>query len=676
MMWQKNIVKKVKQTKPVFVLLVAVCFIFANIFFAGSAEAQTRNSGCYTAKDYVNINSECFLCPMFKKIFDTFSVMGENIYNSTGTALASVIAWGFMLWLIILVLKVVSSVTPVSPGEMFTRMGKQLFRVILAMAFCKASPSIIFGYIVEPVLITAFSFATAVSGANCDSLPTYVNESGIFSGDLSTALVCMITAVQNVVGFIQGIGGYLICVSWSAGWWGLLPAFGPLISGIVLYVTMLIIIFNYTLQVIDALFRLAMFCALMPLFIGAWAFDITKSFAQKGWEMLVSVSVTFICLALAISMSFFMFDVIFSGGMSELVSAVNSDDVAFLGEAFEVSGLSIVKVVIICIFSCAIISKAPAFGDHFAEVSWRSDDGPAAQLGEMAFAAMDPFDRHSMAGRNLRVLGGAAQKGASKVGDAVGTVIGNRMRRNSSQSGGQGAFGAGGRKNPAFAGAGATGKAAANNLAGAAKAAGALGKPSSGSGTASNLGSNSGGSGSGSSSSSSSGGGSIYDAGSGSSNAPNSSNAQSSTVAATASVAAASGLNIPNNPQVLAANNPAPPIHQGHGINVAALKTPPPASASNSKTVSASEFTSSMADIKREFVKDLLTQDPEEKRFLRHRYREYERDWRRREYMAQQKAKRDQLNKQLFQREQEKLRKQRVEQEKTLKKLKEEEKKD
>lgn len=353
--------------------------------------------------------------------------MSELIYDTAGEQLVSLIVWGFMIWLIILIMKIVSSVTPIAPSDMFAKIGSQFFKIILVIAILKTPAAIVFGYLIEPVLATTFALAAAISGAQCDGLRIPVTE-GVFSPALSTALICLISSMQSVLGFIQGIGSNLICTSWGAGWFGLLPAWGPLIAGIILFICMIIIMITYALQLLDNMLRFAILCSLMPLLVAAWAFQVTKAFAQKGWELFISITVTFVCLALAVSMAFFMFDAVFSGGMAALRAAVEGDDVTFLAEAFEISGMSVVKVILVCIFSYAIISKAPAFGDHFAESPWRASEGIGSQLIEQM---PDKFNPMSISRKAFKAFGFAGRATEKAAGGAIAAsrVAGNRFRR-------------------------------------------------------------------------------------------------------------------------------------------------------------------------------------------------------------------------------------------------------
>ena len=699
MIWQKNKATRKNITKSIVVLLSFLFVLGAVLFLTEHsyaddlkeakeattyAASQPRFNLCFKAKTYTVISQYCILCGSFRIIFSAINNMASIIYNQVAASLTSLVAWGFIVWLTIFVLKIVSSVTAVNPSEVIGKMASQLFKVILVFAFLKVDGASIFGLLVEPVLATSFNFATSASGTSCPAASSGATT-GVFTPALQASFICLIQSLQNIVGFFQGIGFYMICASWGSGILPLLPAFGPLIAGIILVITMLIITFNYALKILDTLFRLGIFCCFMPLFIAAWGFDITKAFAQKGWEMLISIAVTFVCLALAVTMAFFMFGSVF-GNMNDLVTAVNADDLSAIAAFFDVTALTVVKVVIVCVFSCAIFSKAPSFGDHFAEVNWSSATSAASDGGEQLSQALDVTNKNSWVRGQMRMGGELAKS-------TVGAVqkVSQAYRQYKSKTAGSSPQG--GKKaslsakssnkatSPALAGGKPTdnkipsipspnsnlGDLAKNNIvaggiAGASGAAGAAGSASGGVGSNTSIIS-------GSQATSGAGKSSANEAAAKTAAVPNAATNAANTTNAANKVDANANANANANVKAASSDN-----RTNSATKASASTTPPPLSGNSTKQpLDAKGFTEKVAASKskdRPFKLDTRTEEQKRQDRKELYYKERQRRWLDKQRRKEEAKKKQELLRANFLKEQEKREKKKKEEEANLKKAK------
>ena len=105
------------------------------------------------------------------------------------------------------------------------------------------------------------------------------------------------------------------------------------IMGGAMYVVLIIMLLCFPFYLIDSMIRLGLSLSLLPVLLVAWAFDSTKNFSQKAWDMFLRAMMTFVIMALMISFVIAMVSFIF-GSIPQLKEIINGDDISKLKETF------------------------------------------------------------------------------------------------------------------------------------------------------------------------------------------------------------------------------------------------------------------------------------------------------------------------------------------------------
>jgi hypothetical protein len=80
-----------------------------------------------------------------------------------------------------------------------------------------------------------------------------------------------------------------------------IPAFDPLIGGLVLILFGMALLLRVPLRLVDAIFQLFVIAVLLPILVVAWVFPYGKNYAKKGLDMLIGVLGMFITMAVMIA---------------------------------------------------------------------------------------------------------------------------------------------------------------------------------------------------------------------------------------------------------------------------------------------------------------------------------------------------------------------------------------
>ena len=251
-------------------------------------------------------NWNCLFCRPFKIVFNTMSTMAQHSYDIFAKYVAFVVAVGFALWLVIIVLKTVSTFNKAEPRILIKTMLGQAFRVMVVIFLLLWPLKNTLDYTVNPVFETGMRLAQLSSGYvglngadSCNLGEDAVAEGGAVSAAFGNGVLCTVKKVQEQILKIVAIGRVCHCLAWENSTWALIPNFAYLLSAFIFMIAGFLLIVIYPFLLIDSLLKLTVVIALLPLALGAFAFRM--NYLKKIWETFLNAMFTFIFLSMIIS---------------------------------------------------------------------------------------------------------------------------------------------------------------------------------------------------------------------------------------------------------------------------------------------------------------------------------------------------------------------------------------
>lgn len=267
-------------------------------------------SGCGSWIDMPDISTEelynrqksCWTCEMFVNVFRVFGgesaaggVEGGREGLITGTFKATfkgaqnLLLLAFAFWLLAKVIKLI-----LSPGEMsgfLSELLKKSLFVIIGYAALSAPDKIhtLAGYIVYPIFGVFIDLAVSVleSGvAGEGGLSCSVSmESWQFTfhfNDFYAPLRCFLELVHSKIGNSMNLAAR---VMWNKDF-----GMGAFFIGLFMYAIFWLMDIILALSIIDSIFSIGIIMILMPLFIVAWIFEISRGYTKQAFKTVIGAS--------------------------------------------------------------------------------------------------------------------------------------------------------------------------------------------------------------------------------------------------------------------------------------------------------------------------------------------------------------------------------------------------
>lgn len=407
-----NNINSKKQIKSLFVFVFALFFSFCG-FGSSVAQAADGFGKCKDVKEVLaGYMTKCNACELFEVIFDAASQVSAQAFSAVAPGCQGLIWVGCLLWFILELMKFLSSLTEVDIMEFWTKAGKQFFAAFFAISILSGGLDV-YEFFFAPPIMAAFEFADAVtphSSCNLEAAPAAT--SGAFPPSMKVGLRCMIEGIKEEVAFVKAIGSVLMCIAIKHDKTFFIPNISMLLQGLSIYIIASIVIFVFPFYLIDAALRLGIVGAMMPLFVAAWVFKATRSFAVKGWNMLLSTVFLFIAMSIIAILDMQLLGSLI-GSLDGLEAAFNSGKVKKIEEILEMSSAGFLQTCAIGYFVIKLIQKCDPIAKHFSETGF--DSGIGSKLGGMAVKAIStPAQRAgaAVAGGATRMVRAGAKGGA------------------------------------------------------------------------------------------------------------------------------------------------------------------------------------------------------------------------------------------------------------------------
>jgi len=323
----------------------------------------------------------CLFCPLFRTIFNTIQNASSASFKNLGKPMSTLILIGLAIWIALMVLQNVSSMTRQDPFEFITKLLRASFKVIIAYFLLK-DPVIIYSYILGPILKAGFEFGAAFLDntkdivGSCQSKAAFTSSAGgVFPAYLQRYLLCFIEAVQFELATSQAIGSSLMCVSRNAALSNLgpiarvMPDFNMMLQGALIYIISLILSLAYAFYLVDATIQLGIFGILLPFIILCMPFKITNNYFKTGVGVFMNSWFVYVFMGIVVNIVMQLIGQSLTGGkggLTDVETAINGNEVRKLQELLGIGFSGFLILLACCIFGVKLMMKVTDLADQFS----------------------------------------------------------------------------------------------------------------------------------------------------------------------------------------------------------------------------------------------------------------------------------------------------------------------
>jgi len=314
--------------KLCFRLLLAISLAFSvtapvaadSVFGSGQNDMLCNSWDDYFAEYDVQgqggINN-CWSCKIFMFLFDSANELAGQTNNTLSGGATSLVIVGGALWLAFTTAAFFGNITGAGdPMEYLSKIGTIMFRVGLGCAFLAGGSSFVFNWVINPVLTSGAQLANDVIISSTENASSILPEeldgtvNAPMGNGVRTALREMILQISSSMAKSQAVAGALRCAhkywrkvslgnllpipfSWIFNFSFFIPnplmwLVGAWLGCVFWWISIL-----FSFAMIDVIFRIGLLVGMLPVFIAAWVFPLTKSYAKTAWDMFINTVFVF-----------------------------------------------------------------------------------------------------------------------------------------------------------------------------------------------------------------------------------------------------------------------------------------------------------------------------------------------------------------------------------------------
>ncbi len=290
-------------------MLMAAVFIVAVTPAFAENDAQNCKSYSDYLAEYGGSGGFCWTCRVFMLFFDTGNEVSGYIARVIQEPARNLLAVGFGIWLLCHTAMFLSNIG--DAPDLFahlTNIGGGMIRAGIAAGLLLGGSAAAFDYFVNPILSSAAAYATAVvSDIPCSAGTTNSGSLQLPLGPgVRDSMECMIKQIANGMAPTQALAAGMRCGAWHyykvpvAGmdlFWPPMWMWGCLMS-----LFFWVVSFLFPMALLDVVFRICIILGMLPLFVVAWVFPLTRSYASKGWDIFLGSCFVFVIASMMIGM--------------------------------------------------------------------------------------------------------------------------------------------------------------------------------------------------------------------------------------------------------------------------------------------------------------------------------------------------------------------------------------
>ncbi|MCR5506604.1 MAG: type IV secretion system protein [bacterium] len=297
----------------------------------GSMSSIPAVNGKFSAVD----PNTCFVCGLFAKCFDLMSVMGLRMYIYIADIAWTLITMGFAVWILIYMYDHIIKEQDGDVYKMVADIAKRIIIISIVGAglffvndkdrnekYLQYISNTIVDNTAVPVLKMGVGVSSEILDTQiCSKLDYPKTEvKGMLSSDLKEDMLCLLNSVSSVYLSAMTAGSNMVSMSWKSfvnNISGNAKNLPDIVAGMALIAIFLIMYVTIPFILIDMVFTLGILLSFLPLMIGGYAYDRTKSFSSTGikslWGMCFYMIMYSVFLGIIYSSFIFIADMYYPG---------------------------------------------------------------------------------------------------------------------------------------------------------------------------------------------------------------------------------------------------------------------------------------------------------------------------------------------------------------------------
>ena len=277
----------------------SVCVLLTFAFLACLCACDSPDTNPEEGVEFSPANG-CLTCPVFEAVYNAGETLYKDFHSKASADAVKLLGVGFGLWLALYVLKFVGSFREPDIAGFWNGLGIRTFWVaFIGLGLLANNMKGAMEFLIEPVFKSFLELSMHV----VKGLPA--GSEGVISCPASnpkSGLLCLITAASKR--FEQGPAIALQMLPYLF--------INPLlvVSGCIAIVFSYLLIIIAPLYLLESLFCYFVVLALLPMWVTAYAFPITRPFSVKAWNYFMTVFIQILGMSMFLGLSAQIFSIL------------------------------------------------------------------------------------------------------------------------------------------------------------------------------------------------------------------------------------------------------------------------------------------------------------------------------------------------------------------------------
>jgi len=238
----------------------------------------------------------CPSCSVFQIGFNAGRNLCKILYKNSMTFSQNLLWLGFAMWLALHVMKFVSSLKEPDVAAFWNGMASRFGCALIASL--ALLPNL--NYWVEMIFDTLLQISVNLSASVISQLPQFPLISPLECNRSTSldSLVCLISGSS-----VRLMAGPMMMFADPGFWAGMILNPLTLVASCLVLIVNMIMVIGMPLFLLETVLEYFITLSLLPLWVVAWVFPITRDFASKAWEKIVPIlfQIFGLCIFLAMA---------------------------------------------------------------------------------------------------------------------------------------------------------------------------------------------------------------------------------------------------------------------------------------------------------------------------------------------------------------------------------------
>ncbi len=333
-----------------------------------------------------DMSSTCWYCKPFATVVEVIQNVALKVYENVIGGLMGLLAACYCIWIAVKIISYIAQSKETDIGEFYTDIGAATLRVCIA-GLILGMGSGIWTYTVSPLSSAVFEYGSAAinsggGSSGCRGVPLITFSTSIKTDTIAGSMAKMLIGEgSSAGGLLAAINQKLMSIV-AYGWLmasaamtkgdGCLPFqyTSVFFAGIPLMIFAIALLIAIPLKCADIIFRLGIFLILLPLFVVAWAFPLTKQFFEEGVNLLLHIMVNLLMFAIILGLCTSL--IMNSMEISSVDFSKIDLALATLKANYSLDSAIFIKTTVLLFFSYVVLEQAKDVTDRITDANYDS----------------------------------------------------------------------------------------------------------------------------------------------------------------------------------------------------------------------------------------------------------------------------------------------------------------